>query len=127
MTISKLTPFLCVLAFGAMSLSAGAADSSSPAVAPANQLSSTNSVSGSKAKAKAASPKEKAAVVPPLVMVTVTNMAGNGPGRMQIVAPALPIGAAKAERLKALLTKYQTDQITPSEYHQQRAAILAEP
>jgi hypothetical protein len=100
-------------------------------------------VSGSNAKAKAKADKAAAKVKAeaakaaasqgkpaagsmPAVMVA-TNLADNGPGRMQIVAPALPIGAAKAERLKALLGKYQADQITPAEYHQQRAAILAEP
>jgi hypothetical protein len=45
----------------------------------------------------------------------------------QIPAPPLPINAAKADRLAALLGKYQADQISPEEYHTQRAAILAEP
>lgn len=48
-------------------------------------------------------------------------------GLKPISAPALPISASKAERLQALLEKYKADQITPEEYHQQRAAILAEP
>ena len=54
-------------------------------------------------------------------------------------APAAPVAAApapapapagpptKEQRLAELLVKYQTDQVTPEEYHTQRAAILAEP
>ena len=44
-----------------------------------------------------------------------------------IPAPTLPISAAKQEKLEALLAKYKADQISPEEYHVQRAAILAEP
>ena len=42
-------------------------------------------------------------------------------------APALPISATKQQRLDALLSQYKADQITPEQYHTQRAAILAEP
>ena len=42
-------------------------------------------------------------------------------------APALPISATKEQRLQALLVQYKADQITPQQYHTQRAAILAEP
>jgi len=41
--------------------------------------------------------------------------------------PALPISADKQQRLNELLRKYQIDEITPEQYHQQRASILAEP
>lgn len=51
----------------------------------------------------------------------------NAPGFTPIVAPPLPISAAKQQQLDALLVKYQADQISPEEYHTQRAAILAEP
>ena len=44
-----------------------------------------------------------------------------------ILAPDLPISTAKQEQLQALLVKYKADQITPNEYHAQRAAILAQP
>jgi hypothetical protein len=44
-----------------------------------------------------------------------------------IVAPAIPISATKEQRLQALLAKYKADQITPEQYHTQRAEILAEP
>jgi hypothetical protein len=42
-------------------------------------------------------------------------------------APALPIAATKEQRLQQLLSQYKADQITPQQYHEQRAAILAEP
>jgi len=42
-------------------------------------------------------------------------------------APSLPISADKQQRLNDLLNKYRADQITPGDYHAQRAAILAEP
>ena len=48
-------------------------------------------------------------------------------GLHQIAAPPLPIAASKESRLQALLGKYKTNQLTPEEYHNQRAAILAEP
>jgi len=39
----------------------------------------------------------------------------------------LPFSADKQRRLADLLVKYQADAITPEQYHQQRAKILAEP
>jgi hypothetical protein len=41
--------------------------------------------------------------------------------------PAVPISGDKQQRLAALLQQYRADQITPEQYHQQRAKILAEP
>lgn len=58
---------------------------------------------------------------------TSTNYIGGSLGMKPIAAPPLPISASKEDRLNALLQKYKMDQITPEEYHQQRAAILAEP
>lgn len=48
-------------------------------------------------------------------------------GFAPLVAPASPWPTTKQEKLKVLLAKYQADQITPAEYFNQRAAILAEP
>ena len=56
-----------------------------------------------------------------------TAYPGKSLGLSPIIVPALPISASKEEQLKALLAKYQADQITPEEYHKQRAAILAAP
>jgi len=55
------------------------------------------------------------------------SYAGADLGMKPMTAPASPLSASKEERLAALLTKYKADQISPEEYHQQRAAILAEP
>ncbi len=41
--------------------------------------------------------------------------------------PLSPLTGAKAARLAELLKRYDADQITPKEYHIQRAAIVAEP
>jgi hypothetical protein len=45
----------------------------------------------------------------------------------QIPGPPLDISADKQARLAELLRKYRADQLSPEEYHQQRAKILAEP
>lgn len=55
------------------------------------------------------------------------NTTGNGSGFAPIVAPPLPISAAKKQQLDALLVQYKADQISSEEYQKQRAAILAQP
>ena len=42
-------------------------------------------------------------------------------------APPVDISAAKQQRLDELLRKYRADELTPEEYHQQRAKTLGEP
>jgi cell division septation protein DedD len=141
MTISKLTPLFCALALGAMGLCARADDASAPSTAVTNVPTGTNVVSSvdakaqakadkaaAKAKAKAdkAAAKAKAQKSAP-APAAGTNSVAPGEEEMHLVLPALPISASKADQLKALLAKYKTDQITPEEYHQQRAAILAQP
>jgi len=44
-----------------------------------------------------------------------------------IESPPPVVPASKAAKLEDLLQKYKADQITPEEYHNQRAKILAEP
>ena len=41
--------------------------------------------------------------------------------------PATGLSAAKEQKLNELLNQYRADQITPQQYHEQRAKILAEP
>jgi hypothetical protein len=48
-------------------------------------------------------------------------------GLKPIEAPPLPISAAKKAQLQALLARYKADQITPEQYHTERAEILVEP
>ena len=47
------------------------------------------------------------------------------PEFVPVVAPALPIGASQQQKLLDLLAKYKADQISPEEYHRQRAAIIS--
>jgi hypothetical protein len=42
-------------------------------------------------------------------------------------APAISISATKAEKLGELLRRYKADEVTPEQYHKERAKILAEP
>jgi hypothetical protein len=49
------------------------------------------------------------------------------PAFQQIEGPPLPISADKQRRLGDLLRRYQADQVTPAQYHAERAKILAEP
>jgi hypothetical protein len=53
------------------------------------------------------------------------------PGATAMVAsqPAIPsaFSSGQQERLAALLQQYKADQITPQDYHKQRAAIIAAP
>ena len=44
-----------------------------------------------------------------------------------ISGPPPAVSADKQQRLAELLRKYKADEITPEEYHQQRAKILSEP
>jgi hypothetical protein len=41
--------------------------------------------------------------------------------------PPPPVSSEKVEKLNALLQQYQADRITPEQYHQERAKILAGP
>ena len=94
------------------------------------------------AKARAAMEaklKELAALPPPPPSLPGPAPApGQKPSRKQTAAQALQsfpplkgpppaVSATKQQRLDELLLKYRTDQITPEEYHEQRAKILAEP
>ena len=54
-----------------------------------------------------------------------TALIASSPLVMEV--PLDPLTGAKAARMAELLQRYQADQITPKEYHTQRAAILAEP
>jgi hypothetical protein len=72
-------------------------------------------------------PPPKPVAMMPSPPAATPNQFGNEPGFAPIVAPPLPISAAKQQQLAALLAQYQADQISPEQYHTQRAAILAAP
>ena len=63
-------------------------------------------------------PKAQKALKPP---------AKGAPALTPIQVPPPAISADKEARLAELLRKYKADQITPEEYHQQRAKVLSEP
>jgi hypothetical protein len=77
----------------------------------------------------ATTPSVAAPIQAPAVTMPPANV--NYPGKelglKPIEAPPLPISADKEAQLQALLAKYMADQVSPEEYHKQRAAILAEP
>jgi len=68
-----------------------------------------------------------AAAPTPTPSAADVNYPGKELGLKPIEAPAPPISADKQAQLQALLAKYMADQVSPEEYQQQRAAILAQP
>lgn len=64
---------------------------------------------------------------PPAARTADMSYPGKDLGLKPIEAPALPISADKQAQLQALDSKYMANQITPEEYHKQRAEILGEP
>jgi hypothetical protein len=75
---------------------------------------------------KSPTPAAAAPVAAPAVMEPKPAMVAE-PMVKPIETPALPISETKEERLQALLEKYKADQITPEEYHTERAKIIGEP
>ena len=55
------------------------------------------------------------------------NYPGKELGLKSIEAPSLPVSAEVRARLQMLDAKYMADQITPEEYHKQRAEIMGRP
>jgi len=64
--------------------------------------------------------------VKPAPEVKETTPAEETASEASLVAPALPISNSKEQRLQQLLEQYKADEITPLEYHTQRAKIIAE-
>lgn len=77
--------------------------------------------------APAAKPATAVTAVTPAPAPASTSMVARQAPVMSepAIAPAFP--ASKQERLAALLQQYKADQISPQQYHTQRAAIIAEP
>jgi hypothetical protein len=49
------------------------------------------------------------------------------PSLPQMSGPPSSLSAAKQQKLDALLQQYRADQLTPEQYHEQRAKVLSEP
>jgi hypothetical protein len=82
-------------------------------------------------------PVAQTPVMPAVVKVTpgvmsATNQinaiyTGKELGLKPVDSPLLPVSANQQAQLQALLAKYKANQITPEEYHKQRAEILLQP
>ncbi len=153
MKISKLLPAVGVIAFCVSFASVRAQDNPAQAAAREALMKQMNQVQAPEPQTPAAAPAAPvapaapavvvepaaaapaapAAVAAPAVVILQTNVVAAPPASVSIpspapiVAPALPISMTKEQRLQALLAQYKSDQITPEQYHTQRAAILAEP
>ncbi|HEY1786915.1 MAG TPA: hypothetical protein VGJ73_02105 [Verrucomicrobiae bacterium] len=55
------------------------------------------------------------------------GMTNAAPAFAPIAAPPLPLSQDKQAELRSLLSQYMSNQITPTQYQEQRAKILAEP
>lgn len=99
-----------------------------PTTPPTTQASAAPVQKTAKPKAKPV-PAVQPVVAQPSkpVPAEVKNYPGKELGLKPIAAPASPLDATKEQKLQALLVKYKADQLSPEEYHQQRAAILAAP
>jgi len=75
--------------------------------------------------AVAAPAKPGVPVFAPVPAPTTTSVVASQPLTEPAIAPAF--SGSKQNRLAALLQQYKADQITPQQYHTQRAAIIAEP
>jgi hypothetical protein len=64
-------------------------------------------------------PTKSAPVFSPAPVVTA-------PITANLETPASPLSGSKQDRLAELLRRYKSDEITPQEYHTQRAKIIAE-
>jgi hypothetical protein len=89
---------------------------SKSSAAPAKVITTETTPAAEKTELK---PKEAAKPTPPKVM--------SARGLPPIESPAPTISAAKQQQLQELLQLYQADKISPRDYHDQRAKILAEP
>ena len=81
----------------------------------------------------APAPAEPAPVVtngsdlqPAVSSTTIVTPAPAAPAPTPVTPPASPLSGSKEQRLATLLQQYKSDQITPQQYHEQRAKILAE-
>ena len=90
--------------------------SAAPAKVKTMETTTTTKPAEEKTQVK---PKEAAKPNPPKVI--------SARGLPQIEAPAPTISPTKEQQLQELLQLYQADKISPQDYHDRRAKILAEP
>lgn len=107
-----------------------AAESAPPAAVPATADDSERMREALRARmqqeapAASAAPETTAQAVASPTQAAPPAAVNKGPVTFQ--APASPVAGSKEQRLQQLLQQYKADQITPEQYHQERAKILAE-
>ena len=148
MQISKLSLWICALALGG-ALAMQAADTAAQAAARKALIDALNNPpAGGKTPPKApAAPAASAKVAPsatpaapakPPTAAAPAPTAKPQPGDsapqakaraalQQQMGAAAPVLSSKEQKLQDLLARYKADELTPQEYHEQRAAILAGP
>ena len=112
-----------------------------PVETPADSTTTTPAItqpgdSEAQARARAALNEKMAALGTPAVPTQPSSASNASPAvnaaaaasasPAPIVAPPLPINFSKEQKLDWLLNLYKANQISPQQYHEQRAAILAE-
>jgi hypothetical protein len=122
MQISKFSLSLCVFALGGVVV-VRAVDTPAQAAARAALI---KQMPESDTNAPAATTTAPATAAPAATATAAAAAATTAPGAKPIVAPPLPITGTKEQKLQQLLARYKADQITAKQYHDQRAAILAE-
>ena len=95
------------------------ASTNAPASAAAKPAPTKPKPTATKPEAKPAPVVEKAPKKPAAVK--------SAPAFPAIQGPASPVSGDKQQRLTELLRKYKADELTPEEYHLQRAKVMSEP
>ena len=117
-------------------ISTPAAPPSSTWATPASDsFSQVPPPSDSEAAAKAREALRQSTFQPEMQPSTGQQVPGAGaapafsatPGFKPLDTPSSPLTGSKQERLNELLRRYRADEITPEQYHTQRAKILEEP
>jgi hypothetical protein len=98
-----------------------------PPAAPAETVPATISAEAAPTAAPTASPATTPVTGVPNSKSQVTAVIpGKELGLRSIEAPLVPITEAQLQELHDLLAKYKLNEITPAEYHRQRAEILGQ-
>lgn len=79
-----------------------------------------------KAKAEADAKAAKAGKGTNNVAATPPSAAKKAPAMAPIPGPSNPLSSDKQQQLAELLKKYKADQLTPEQYHAERAKILSD-
>jgi hypothetical protein len=156
MRIPKLFPVVCAVAFCAGFITVRAEDNPAQAAARAALMGKMNEWDVQQPQPAQPAPPPSVVVTPSGAIQKQPNQPANAPaitsppvtnavvvqqpskpanisypgkelGLKPIKAPPLPISAVKEAQLQTLLERYKANQITPEQYHTERAKILAEP